>query len=166
MSPSPSSPAWYACCALFSATLLAGCHDAKNDRALPPPDARRLLLDRNWIDRLPESPTQRLHVFRFVPSMGGGVFQDRTLYAGQFELFHFDQDGARIHFRLPHTGEDVRVPFTIEPLQLPEKDSPFELHLHIADSPRGPSDYYSLRGESRSDLEGSLDRALSAASKR
>lgn len=145
---------------------MAGCHDAKNDRALPPPDARRLLLDRNWIDRLPESPTQRLHVFRFVPSMGGGVFQDRTLYAGQFELFHFDQDGSRIHFRLPHTGEDVRVPFTIEPLHLPEKDSPFELHLHIADSPRGPSDYYSLRGESRSDLEGSLDRALSAALKR
>ncbi len=161
MSLSSSPPVL--CSALLAMTLSAGCHDAKHERALPPPEARRLLLDRNWLDHLPQSPGERLHVFRFVPSMGGGVFQDRTLYAGQFELFQFEQDGARIHFKLLHTGEDVRVPFTIQPQHPPEEESPFELHLHIADSPRGPKDYYSLRGESRLDLDGSLDRVLRAS---
>lgn len=137
---------------------LSACSDAKREHALPPPEARRLLLDRNWLDRLPQSPQDRLHVFRFVPSMGGGVFQDRTLYAGHFELFNFDQDGRTIHFKLPHTGEDRRAAFFIEPR--PEDDTPFELHLHIADSPRGPRDYYSLRGESSANLDASLDAAL------
>ena len=144
-----------------SLLVLPACHEAKRPHALPPPEARRLLLDRNWLDRLPQTPQERLHVFRFVPSMGGGVFQDRTLYAGHFELFHFDQDGRTLHFKLPHTGEDLRTPFFIEPLHLPDEDTPFELHLHIEGSPRGPSDYYSLRGERSTDLDGSLDRALS-----
>jgi len=155
-----------ACSTLLATSLLSGCHSSKNERALPPPEARRLLIDRNWLDRMPQSPTDRLHVFRFVPSMGGGVFQDRTLYAGQFELFQFDQDGSRIHFKLPHTGENVRVRFTIQTLAAPDEDSPFELQLHIDDSPRGPSDYFSLRGESAADLDGSLQRVLSAARSR
>lgn len=144
----------------FGCSMFVGCHDAKKEHALPPPEARRLLLDRNWLDRLPQTPQERLHVFRFVPKMGGGVFQDRTLYAGQFELFHFDQDGARLHFKLPHTSDDVRVPFSIETLHLPEEDSPFELHLHIEGSPRGPNDYFSLRGESSANLDASLDSWL------
>lgn len=151
---------------LCALALLPACRDAKREHALPPPEARRLLLDRNWLDRLPQTPQDRLHVFRFVPSMGGGVFQDRTLYAGHFELFHFDQDGSRIHFNLPHTGEDLRAPFFIEPLHAPDEDTPFELHLHIEGSPRGPSDYYSLRGERSTDLDGSLDRVLTATQRR
>jgi hypothetical protein len=156
-----SSPAVSALTLLAALALLPGCRDAKREHALPPPEARRLLLDRNWLDRLPQTPQDRLHVFRFVPSMGGGVFQDRTLYAGHFELFHFDQDGRTIHFKLPHTDEARRAPFFIEPLHAPDEDTPFELHLHIEDSPRGPADYYSLRGESSTDLDASLRRALS-----
>ena len=56
---------------------------------VPEEEAQKLLLDRNWIDRLPQTPHERLHVFRFVPSMGGGVYQDRTLFAGHF----YDPDG-------------------------------------------------------------------------
>ena len=62
-----------ACSTLLATSLPSGCHSSKNERALPPPEARRLLIDRNWIDRVPQSATDRLHVFRFVPSMGGGV---------------------------------------------------------------------------------------------
>lgn len=151
---------------LCTAAALSGCHESKREHALPPPEARRLLLDRNWLDHLPQTPQDRLHVFRFVPSMGGGVFQDRTLYAGHFELFHFDQDGRQIHFKLPHTDEDRRTSFFIEPLHAPDEDTPFELHLHIEGSPRGPSDYYSLRGERSTDLDASLSRILSQSGTR
>ncbi|MFO0574431.1 MAG: hypothetical protein U1A78_10550 [Polyangia bacterium] len=125
------------------AVLAAGCSGKAKTAALPPEEAQRLLLDRNWLDRLPESPSDRLHVFRFVPSMGGGVYQDRTLYAGTFELFTFEHDGQHIRFHLHHTGQEASAGYTIDRLA---GDGPLELHLHIADSPRGPQDYYSIRG--------------------
>lgn len=144
--------------------LGAGCHGKPRATALPPEDAQKLLLDRNWLDRLPETAHDRLHVFRFVPSMGGGVYQDRTLFAGQFELFNFDHDGQTIHFHLRHTGEERSAAYTID--QVPE-DSALELHLHLADSPRGPSDYYSPRGMhgagSDKDLEPALQKLWSKA---
>ena len=149
-------PAALAIASFIGTTGCRGPHGGSGTQ-VQPPEARQLQLDRNWLDRLPNTPQDRLRVFRFVPKMGGGVFQDRTLYAGQFELFHFDQDGRRIHFKLPHTDEDVTAPFAIYRLHLPEEDAPFELHLHIDDSPRGPSDYYSLRGDGgSSDLDAQL----------
>lgn len=120
----------------------SGC-SSKKLAAVPTDEAQRLLLDRNWLDRVPETARDRLHVFRFVPSMGGGVYQDRTLFAGTFELFSFEHDGQRIRFHLHHTGEEASARYTIE--RMPG-DSPLELHLHIVDSPRGPHDYYSIRG--------------------
>jgi hypothetical protein len=130
--------------ALCLALLGSGCHSRPSATAVPGEEAHKLLLDRNWIDRLPESSRDRLHVFRFVPSMGGGVYQDRTLYAGLFELFSFDHDGEAIRFHLHHTGELRSAGYTIERLPAGD-DSPFELHLYIPQSPRGPKNYYSLR---------------------
>src|SRR5258706_16485284 len=93
----------------------AGCGERRAEH-LPPDEARALLINRNWLDKLPESERERLHVFRFVPSMGGGVFQDRTLYQGQFELFRFAVSGDAIEFDLPHTGEKKTVRYVIDPL--------------------------------------------------
>src|SRR5579871_4702985 len=112
---------------LAIALALLGC--APRDQHLPPDEARALLINRNWLDRLPESARDRLHVFRFVPSMGGGVFQDRTLYKGEFELFTFEAGG--------------------------ERRGPLDLRLILDGSPRGPSVYYGMRRES-ADLDASL----------
>lgn len=139
--PSPSRPLLLAL-GLLALSGASGC-SSKKIATVPADEAQRLLLDRNWLDRVPQTPRERLHVFRFVPSMGGGVYQDRTLFAGTFELFSFEHDGQRIRFHLHHTGEEASAPYTIE--RLPG-DNPLDLHLHIVDSPRGPHDYYSLRG--------------------
>jgi hypothetical protein len=127
-------------------------------RAVPAAEARELLLDRNWLDRMPETDRDRLHVYRFVPSMGGGVFQDRTLFKGTFELFSFQVDGDRIRFTLHETRQEVTSAFRIEPVAGP---APFDLKLTIADDPRGPEVYFGMRAET--DRDGArLEQRLAA----
>jgi hypothetical protein len=112
-------------------------------------DARDVLINRNWIDRMPENQTERLHVYRFVPSMGGGVYQDRTLFKGTFELFMFKVErGDHIAFDLPETHEKVTSQFKIEQVSGP---APFDLKLTIYSDPRGPHIYFGMRAETDSD---------------
>src|ERR1041384_6918340 len=131
-------------------------------------DAACVLINRNWIDRMPETQSDRLHVYRFVPSMGGGVYQDRTLFKGTFELFMFKVErGDHIVFQLPETHERVTSQFKIEQVDGPE---PFDLKLTIATDPRGPHVYYGMRSET--DRDGTLleqrlaARAISTGPKR
>ena len=123
--------------------LLGACSSQKSD-IVDDSEARRLLLDRNWIDRMPETERDRLHVYRFVPSMGGGVFQDRTLYKGTFELFRFETAADEIRFDLPETHQKVVSKFHIETVDGPK---PFDLKLTIHADPRGPQVYYGMRSE-------------------
>jgi len=58
---------------LLALTLLAAC--SSKSASIAGDDAKRLLIDRNWIDRMPETKDDRLHVYRFVPNMGGGVYR-------------------------------------------------------------------------------------------
>lgn len=130
---------------------LAACHRTSSSQ-LSADDARDVLIDRNWIDRMPETRTDRLHVYRFVPSMGGGVFQDRTLYKGTFELFTFKVErGDHIVFDLPETHEKVTSQFAIENVDGP---APFDLKLTLWSDPRGPRAYFSMRSET--DRDGQL----------
>lgn len=139
---------------------LAACgKPASRSESLSAADARDVLIDRNWIDRMPETTTDRLHVYRFVPTMGGGVFQDRTLFKGTFELFMFKVENNSIVFDLPETHERVTSAFTIEHIAGP---APFDLKLTIPDDPRGPHVYYGIRAET--DRAGTaLEQRLSAA---
>ena len=131
--------------AVFLVAALAACASSKSSSSeVSPEDARQLLIDRNWLDRLPASERDRLHVYRFVPNMGGGVFQDRTLYKGTFELFSFKLAGDKIQFKLHETHEDVTSSFRIEKVDGP---TPFDLKLTIPDDPRGPKVYFGVRAE-------------------
>src|SRR6478609_5920089 len=124
--------------------VLAACSSSHKSNDIPDGEARRLLLDRNWIDRMPETERDRLHVYRFVPSMGGGVFQDRTLFKGTFELFSFKVDGNKILFDLHETKTKVASTFKIERVDGPK---PFDLKLTVDADPRGPKVYYGIRAE-------------------
>ena len=137
--------------ALFALGVVAAC-SSKPSNELSASDARDVLINRNWIDRMPENTTDRLHVYRFVPSMGGGVYQDRTLYKGTFELFMFRVErGDHIVFHLPETQEKVTSQFKIEQVDGP---APFDLKLTIHTDPRGPHVYFGMRAET--DRDGQL----------
>jgi hypothetical protein len=128
------------------AALAGACSSSSSTRSnqVAPEEARSLLIDRNWLDRMPETERDRLHVYRFVPSMGGGVFQDRTLFKGTFELFSFKVDGNKILFDLHETKDRVASEFRIERVDGP---APFDLKLTIPDDPRGPKVYFGIRAE-------------------
>lgn len=146
--------------ALIAFTLAAAACSSSSTSTKPVPadEARTLLIDRNWLDRMPETERDRLHVYRFVPSMGGGVFQDRTLFKGTFELFSFKVDGNKILFDLHETKTKVASEFTIERVDGP---APFDLKLTVQADPRGPKVYYGIRAET--DQTGALlDQRLHA----
>ena len=132
--------------AVAGTVAVSGCgrHDASASHAFDSDEAAKLLIDRNWIDRMPENHRDRLHVFRFVPSMGGGVYQDRTLFKGTFELFVYKVQGDAINMTLPETHERVTTRFTIEPVTGP---APFDLKLTLFSVPRGPQVLYGIRAE-------------------
>jgi hypothetical protein len=127
---------------LVLAVAVAAC--SPKSKSISQDEAKQLLLDRNWIDRMPQTERDKLHVYRFVPKMGGGVFQDRTLYKGTFELFTFSVDGDHILFNMPETDEHVNSQFHIETVDGPK---PFDLKLTIWSDPRGPTIYYGMRSE-------------------
>ena len=149
---------------LLAGVLALGACASKHDHgatAVAANDAESLLIDRNWIDRMPEKSNDHLNVFRFVPSMGGGVFQDRTVFEGTFELFVYKVEGNAINFTLPAKRAKARSGFRIERI----KDDPqFDLRLTLDSSPRGPSVYYSVARQHSHDLA-ILDGFLTAASR-
>jgi len=147
----------------IAAVLLAACSSHSHSPTISRDEAKQLLIDRNWIDRMPQNERDHLFVYRFVPTMGGGVFQDRTLFKGTFELFTFGVDGDHIDFNMPETHERVRSQFQIEKVAGPK---PFDLKLTIWSDPRGPHEYYGIRAERDVDgakLAGDLQAAAAAA---
>ncbi|HEY0195634.1 MAG TPA: hypothetical protein VGC42_31185 [Kofleriaceae bacterium] len=143
---------------LTAALAVAGCSSKPASHQLSASDARDTLINRNWMDRMPQTHSERLHVYRFVPTMGGGVYQDRTLFKGTFELFLFKVDGDQIVFQLPETHERVASQYSIDRVDGP---APFDLKLTIFNDPRGPHEYYGTRTET--DRDGSALEAKLAA---
>ena len=128
---------------LFLSLALAACSSPPASTKISGDEAKQLL-----IDRMPETERDKLFVYRFVPSMGGGVFQDRTLYKGTFELFRFEATGDQLRFDLPETHTKVTSAYAIRKVDGPE---PFDLELTIPDDPRGPKTYFGIRSETDRD---------------
>lgn len=129
--------------------LLGACSAPKqNTKELDDAEAAKVLVNRNWVDHWPTTKTDKIHVYRFVPNMGGGVFQDRTIYKGTFELFRFDTNADEIEFDLVETNQKVVSKFRIDEIDGPH---PFDLRLTIHADPRGPQVYFGIRAETDPD---------------
>lgn len=145
--------------ALALAAVPAGCSSDAGTSALPGSEARKLMENRNWLDRWPTSEDERLYVYRFTPEMGGGVFQDRTLFAGRFELFTYQlgDDVVVIRWpdRAPGGGVEETIHYQIDQVAGPE---PFDLRLTLRGTSLGPKVFYGIRSETGT--AGALETAL------
>jgi hypothetical protein len=140
---------------LLASLVVAALAACSRDRApaagqLPPDEAAAVLIDRNWLDLWPTDDRQRLHVYRFTPSMGGGVFQDRTLFAGEFELFTYRIDGEHLTIVWPHTRTEDRMVFRVKRVKGP---APFDLELELSGGSHGPRVYYGRSSETAAEAE-------------
>jgi hypothetical protein len=88
--------------------------------------------------------------------MGGGVYQDRTIFKGEFELFLFRTEGHQLTFLMPETEEKVKSGYRIERVSGPE---PFDLKLTFERTPRGPRVFYGMTHEGH-DLDALLAAQL------
>jgi len=135
---------WILLSVLALAAASSACGRDTRSTAVPPDEAAALLIDRNWLDRWPSSESERLHVYRFTPSMGGGVYQDRTLFAGKFELFTYQVEGEHITIQWPHSKSEDRMVFRIDRVSGPE---PFDLRLELSTPSHGPRTYHGRSAE-------------------
>jgi hypothetical protein len=133
---------------LVVACALAAACSTEDRQAVPAHEAAKLLENRNWIDHWPQSESERLFVYRFTPNMGGGVFQDRTLFKGTFELFVYEVHDYQLRIRWPHTKSRDDVTFHIERVKGPH---PFDLRLELRGSSRGPAVYYGRTQETHAE---------------
>jgi hypothetical protein len=133
---------------LVLACLAVGACKRANVDAVSPEEAADLLINRNWMDHWPSSREERLFVYRFTPAMGGGVFQDRTLFAGSFELFTFSTSESRLTIEWPHRDVKESIPFRIEKVRGPR---PFDLKLILDGNESGPSEYFGRSSETAAD---------------
>lgn len=117
--------------------------DASHRGALPPDEATALLDKRIWLDKEPRGPRDEFHVMVFDRRSSSGIFQHRTIWKGQFELFIYEAQRGRIDMKLPGSHKRVQTGFTVERARRGDAD----VKLTLERTPQGPTVYYGYNFE-------------------
>lgn len=118
----------------FGGWRLARRHDAPHDSSL--------VMDRLWIDRLPKTDRDTVNLFA-VLSNDVGIFDTRSMWQGQFEMFTVDgDDGRGAQLTFPQTDKTENVRFTATACK--QKD--WDYCLEISGSKHGVKRYVSRKG--------------------
>ena len=107
----------------------------------------RLILERPWIDRLPEKATEHINAFLMIDRESLGIFQKASQYQIFLELFRHKRGGTsakpEVGFAFPQTGKQAKVKYRI--WSCDELDG-FDLCLELSRNPwGGPTRYHSAR---------------------
>jgi hypothetical protein len=108
----------------------------------PAPEERptRLLLNRVWFDRVPESNRDDVGLWIWLAG-GIGIYQQGSAYRASMDIFEFERNGRGLAMSFLHDGAAHNTEFTIEACdELP----PFDLCLTLLEAPRGRNRYYSF----------------------
>ena len=103
-------------------------------------DAGQLLTRRLWLDEEPRSNEQRFHVLVFDRDRSG-IYQDRTLWKGEFELFRYKAKDGGLVLELPGSKRTVKTGYRLERVKRGQADVRLTLD-HAAD---GPSVYWGYK---------------------
>jgi hypothetical protein len=131
------------CLAAAALSLGACSRDAGPRRhdGLPPDEATALLDKRVWLDKEPRGPNDTFDILVFDRRSSSGIFQHRTIWKGEFELFRYEAQKGRIDMKLPGSHRRVQTGFTVER----QKRGDADVKLTLERSPRGPTVYYGYR---------------------
>lgn len=114
--------------------------DGPKPAPLPPDEAVELLDQRIWLDSEPRGWTDKFHLLVF-DGANTGVYQDRTIWKGAFEIFIYEADGAKLDLRLPGSRKTMKTGFKVEKAKRGEADLKLTLDKTFA----GPTTYYGYK---------------------
>jgi len=127
-----------------------------------------LIDGRVWLEKHPEKHTDKVHAAFFLSGYNIGLFDERSSYAGRYELFEFTREGSTVKGFFPQADKNWKLTYAVRACDdLP----PFDLCLELSSNPwsagGAPKKYYGFRdadAESReaSDISRSM-RALARA---
>lgn len=126
--------------AVALAALSSACSGDHASTRVTDGDARQLLYKRVWLDEEPRTESQRFHVLVF-DKRKSGIYQDRTIWKGAFELFRYKADGSGLSLELPGSDREVKTGYKIERVKHGQAD----VRLTIDKPADGPSVYYGYR---------------------
>ena len=107
-----------------------------NVRAVVNQNAASLLLDRLWIDRVPQRDTDRFNLYVFMSEEQMGLNdQAQSIYRHLLEIFLYDANSREIRFHFPHDSRAAKSAYTVERLARPERND-IDLKLTIAADPQ------------------------------
>ena len=100
-------------------------------------------LDRIWIDHLPKTESDTIHIFAAITQEPMGIFQATSQWKGNFELFVYEAHGDTIRAVYPQdrSKEELKVSArTCSDMR------DMDYCLEIKGASRGPKKYYSRKG--------------------
>lgn len=109
------------------------------------PASRDLLIDRLWVDRVPQRDTDTAQVFAMLSEQPVGVFSAASQWRGNHELFVFEAHGNEVRVTYPQTREREKVTAKAQRCDnAPDRD--MEFCLVLSGASRGVKRYYSREG--------------------
>jgi len=100
-------------------------------------------LDRIWIDHLPKTESDTIHIFAAITQEPMGIFQATSQWKGNFELFVYEAHGDTIRAVYPQdrSKEELKVS-----ARACSDMRDMDYCLEIKGASRGPKKYYSRKG--------------------
>jgi hypothetical protein len=107
-----------------------------------PAKGKELVRDRLWIDHLPRSERESVQTFIILKDNPAGVFNNASMWRGQYEMFRYEMSGGQVRMEFPQTGDRDTV--SVKATRCKEGKMDFCLELDGAS--RGAKRYYSREG--------------------
>ena len=128
--------------ALVATVGYGGWRLAHHSAAPQSTDDSKLALDRVWVDHIPKTERDTIQVFAAISEENFGVFQQTSVWKGNFELFRFQSSGDKIKATFPQDGDKEDI--TVKATRCSEGQ--MDYCMEVSGSKRGVKKYYSRKG--------------------
>lgn len=107
-------------------------------------DQLETLMNRVWVDKLPAGDREKVSVLVVIDDDDEpfGVFQERSAFQGDFDVFTHTIQGDALKITMLQQGAKA----TLRYKAVACKEREFDFCLELQGSPRGPVRYYSRKG--------------------
>ena len=106
-------------------------------------ESQALVVDRIWIDHMPETQRDKVQVFVAFAQDRIGVFSQSSQWEGAHELFRFRQDGDALRVVFPQSDKKESIATAAKHC---ERDDGMTYCLDLGGSSHGVKHYYSQEG--------------------